>query len=352
MRITRARLQRYDLRLKEPYTIAYETVSEAVNYVLLLETQESGLTGYGCAAPDLTITSETPETFEKAFENVVKPALEGADPFYISRILQELKDQGEAGPSCRAMVDMALRDLMAKAAGQPLYKLLGAYRDSIPTSVTIGILPVSETLQKAQEWVDRGFFILKIKGGLDVEEDIRKLRDLHQRFPQIKLRFDGNQGFSLEQALHFADEVEHLGLEILEQPLLISEEHHYHSFSKRIPQPVMADESVKTLQDTFRLARHELVDMINIKLMKVGGIQEGMHINSVSRSAGYEVMVGCLDECQLGISAGLHFALSRPNIEFADLDSHLDFEKDPFEGLFHLKDGVLYPNELAGLGVR
>lgn len=249
------------------------------------------------------------------------------------------------------MVDSALFDLLAKKADIPLYKLLGGFRHKIATSITIGILPLAETLAMAEKHLRDGFFILKLKGGLSLEEDVEKVRKLRERFgADFLLRFDANQGYKPEQAVEFISRVEAHDLEIIEQPTCRTGDEGLGRVTGAVSVPVMADESITTLKDAFRLAANDRIDMVNIKLMKMGGIFESLHINSVAKAAKMEVMVGCLDECALGISAGLHFALSRANIEYADLDGHIDLLNDPFSGLFSLENGWLIPSGDAGLG--
>ncbi|NER09088.1 L-alanine-DL-glutamate epimerase [Muriicola jejuensis] len=349
MKITRVSYERLDLSLSVPYTIAYETVTRASNFILKLETDGKHV-GYGCAAPDLEVTGETPESAQQAIEWFLLPFLKGRSPFNYTRILEELKSLCPDNPSVWAMVDMALLDLVSKKAGVPLYHYLGGYQDSIETSITIGILGLQDTLTMAREYSGRGFRILKIKGGINLEEDIERMIRLREEFPETVFRFDGNQGYSVEDSIAFVTATQEVGIQIFEQPTKTKTDHILGEVTHAVGIPVMADESLKTLDDAFRLAQHDLIDMVNIKLMKVGGILEGMHINSVAKSAGLEAMVGCLDECALGISAGLHFALSRPNVHFADLDGHLDLENDPFQGLFRLQDGILYPSRIPGLG--
>lgn len=349
MKITKVSYERLDLKLSEPYTIAYEIIGKSTNFILKLET-DSTLVGYGCGAPDKSVTGEHPADVEEAIKNVISPYLVGKNPFNYALILTELKANLGKKASSLTMVDMALYDLISKKAGVPLYQFLGGYRNSIATSITIGILPVDETLRQADRFVQQGFSILKVKGGHSLLEDIEKMNRLHERHPRITLRFDGNQGYSVVDSVTFVKATAHIGIEIFEQPTKMEKEERLGQVTLQVDIPVMADESLKTLTDVFRLAQNERVDMVNIKLMKVGGISEAKHINSVAKAAGLESMVGCNDECALGISAGLHFALSRPNIHFADLDGHLDVVDDPFAGIFRLDKGILYPTDAPGLG--
>jgi L-alanine-DL-glutamate epimerase-like enolase superfamily enzyme len=352
MRIGRPEAWLLDLELAAPYTIAYDTVERA-RVVMLRLTNNGAHVGLGCAAPDPHVTGETAEQALLALRDVAGPELTGRDPLRRSWLLHRLREPLRQSPAALAAVDMALHDLMGKVAGQPLYRLLGAYRDRIRTSVTVGILPPDETVALALELVGRGFRALKLKGGLDVEQDIARVQRVREAVgPRVELRFDANQGFDVEQAVHFVEACRSADLSLLEQPTPRGQPDLLSRVTREVPIPVMADESLVGLRDAFRIARGGLADMVNVKLMKVGGIEQALAINGVARSAGLEVMVGCMDEPEIAISAGLHFALSRPNIVLADLDGHLDLKGDPTAGALRLEAGILFPTGSPGLGLK
>jgi L-alanine-DL-glutamate epimerase-like enolase superfamily enzyme len=350
MKVTGIEVREVQLRLEEEYSISYETVAEATNVLLRIDTNR-GIAGFGCAAPDQHVTGETAKQVHRALTEVVAPELQGSDPLRPARILDGLVGPLAGRPSTLAAVDMALHDLLGKVAGLPLWRLLGGYRDRIRTSVTIGILPEDDTVARARDWVGRGFRSLKIKGGEELERDVASVIRVREAVGErVGIRFDANQGYTLEQALEFVERTRPARLEIFEQPTPRGQPDLMGRVAQATPVPIMADESLMTLRDAFRLARRELADMVNVKLMKVGGIAAALQINAVSRAAGLDVMVGCMDECALAIAAGLHFALARPNVVYADLDGHLGLNGDPTDGAVILREGTLYPSGRPGLG--
>jgi L-alanine-DL-glutamate epimerase-like enolase superfamily enzyme len=350
MKITRMEVWPVTMKLAEPYTIAYETVSSTTNVFFRLETS-TGIVGYGCAAPDAAVTGETPEMVMESCNRWIIPAFKGSDPLRSSMLMERIRPYLRSRPSTVAMADMALFDILGKVARLPVYKMLGGYRDRIRTSITIGILPVEETVAQAVERTKQGFSALKVKGGVDVQDDIERLIKIREAVGQkIELRFDANQGYSEADILQFVSEIKKVRLALIEQPTPRKEDRLLGRVTNKVPLPVMADESLMNLKDAFRLARNDRVDMINIKLMKVGGIDEALKINAVARAADLDVMVGCMDESALAIAAGLHFALARPNVRYADLDGHLDLSADPAKGAVLLNNGVLRPTGRPGLG--
>ena len=351
MRILRLEAWPVSMKLAEPYEIAYQEISTATNVFVRLVTDRH--VGIGCAVPDPQVTGETEAAALQALTEIAEPRLVGADALRWNAVLERLRRSLEARPAALAAVDMALFDLLGKACSCPLWQLLGGFRDRIETSVTIGILPRAETVEAAAERVGQGFRCLKLKGGLDVDADVARVLAVRAAVGQeVEIRFDANQGYSPEESVRFVAETKRARLELLEQPTAAGEPDLLGRVTARVSVPVMADESLLTLRDAFRLAGDELVDMVNVKLQKVGGLAEAMRINSVARAAGMETMVGCNDESEVGIAAGLAFALARPNVAYADLDGHLDLLGDPAAGSLTLLDGVLYAPTGAGLGVR
>ncbi|MCB9743482.1 MAG: dipeptide epimerase [Alphaproteobacteria bacterium] len=351
MRISRVEVLRLPLTLREPYTIAYETISSAENVLLRLIT-ERGHVGLGVAAPDEGVTGESLEICARALREVAEPLLHGADGARRMPLVEALNDALPGAPAARAAVDMALFDLLGKRAGMPVWRLLGGYRDHVHTSVTLFIEPPERAVARARDFVAQGFRALKIKGGQDVEEDIARVNAVRAAVgPQVELRYDANQGYSAEQAERFHHGTQEVGLSVFEQPTPARELDLMRRVVGAVRAPVMADESVQTLADAFLFAHNEAMDMVNLKLAKVGGIDAALLINGVARAAGVEVMVGCMDEAALSIACGLAFALSRRNVELADLDGHLDFTDDPSAACVTLREGALWPSEAPGFGL-
>jgi len=351
MKIVRAKAIPVELELKEPFAIANETIEVADNVFIRLET-ETGLVGWGCSAPD-TVTSETKQTVLKSFE-VAKRLVIGCDPTRINLVNYALDSDLQGNPSLKASVNLAMYDIIGKMAGMPLFRLLGGYREKIETSVTIGLNSTDLMVKKAKQIVFDGFSIIKIKCGVNVEKDIENILAIREAVGStIKLRLDANEGYSVEEALRVIKAIEEKGadIELLEQPTKASHLYSLKEVTHQSPVPIMADETALTLKDSVKLLKHEIADMINIKLMKIGGLTNAVKANVLAELADVPIMVGCMNESMAAMSAGVHFACAFRNVQYADLDSVLDFVDDVAKGGARYEKGFVIPSEKPGLGV-
>jgi L-alanine-DL-glutamate epimerase-like enolase superfamily enzyme len=353
MHITSLEAIPLELKLKEPFAIANETVDIGLNVFIKIETDE-GITGWGCATPD-SVTSETNETVMKAFNSVIKNLLIGQDPTKIHLLNDLIDEKLKGNPSLKTGINIGLYDILGKKAEMPLYKLLGGYKEKIETSVTIGINPVDVMVEKAKEFVSQGFTCLKVKVGMDPNQDIEAVLAIRDSVGKnIKIRLDANEGYNVEQAINVILTLENLDadIEMLEQPTPAKYLFALKEVTSQCPVPIMADETVLTLRDSLKLVKMEIADMINIKLMKIGGITNSIKANIFAEIAEIPVMIGCMNESMAAMAAGVHFACAFKNVQYADLDSALDFEKDFVRGGATYKDGFVIPSDKSGLGIE
>ncbi|MFN8888566.1 MAG: mandelate racemase/muconate lactonizing enzyme family protein, partial [Cyclobacteriaceae bacterium] len=245
-------------------------------------------------------------------------------------------------------------DAFTKFLGVPLVKFLGQKIHSLPTSNTIGIKNVEETLKEAQEYGERGFTVLKVKLGIDVAEDIERIVKLREKFGnKFVIRIDANQGYSVAQTIEFYNKTKHLAVELIEQPLPAKAINEMRTLPDEIRQILAADESLLTPKNAFELVKEpRATGIFNIKLMKCGGISQGLKIADIGLNAGVDLFWGCNDESIISITAALHLAFSCANTKYIDLDGSLDLARDVVKGGFILKDGVMYCSDKPGLGVE
>ncbi|MBL8898180.1 MAG: dipeptide epimerase, partial [Planctomycetes bacterium] len=257
-------------------------------------------------------------------------------------------------PAARAALDIALHDLRAQERGVPLVALLGRVHDALPTSVTLGVSSVEETLEAAERQLARGFRALKVKTGRDLEEDIERLTRLRERCGRaIALRTDPNMGYTRAQLAAFLERTRALDLELCEQPLPRGREEELASFAEDARARFAADESLHDERDLARLLRSpQPFGIWNLKLMKCGGIAPARALAAEAARAGIALMWGCNDESCVSIAAALAAALSSPATRHLDLDGSFDLSADFARGGFALQDGALRPLDRPGLGVE
>lgn len=349
MQITRAEVIPVALKIGHPVRMArIPPVSQVSAIFVRLETRQ-GQSAWGCTMAHPGLTGEDPAAVERQCRECAALAPD-LNPLNLEHALSELELRVPGlSPGALCAFDLAFHDLLSLSADMPLYRILGGYRDRIQTSVTLPIAGLEETVELAEQRASRGFRMLKIKGGLDPEEDVRRVRAVRQALPRHTLRLDADEGYTIQQAVDVARALEGV-LEMLEQPTPARDLDGLRQVKQASPVPILADQSLRGPSSALEMASRHSVDGLSIKLVACGGLRRARQIDAIARAAHLATMISCTIEPALLVSAGLCLALSSPAVRYGDLDGHLDLLADPSRAGFHLADGWLIAGEVSGLG--
>lgn len=343
-----------DLKLQVALNVAYGSYPE-LNYVLIKIQTDNGLLGIGEASPDPVVTGETQMSVLESLGEAAN-FLPGLSAFDIGSIIELCMERIPTFPSAIAAIDMALYDLVGKALQVPAYQLLGGRNRS--GMRLYPVIPMDEPAIMAgmsKQFVEMGARALKVKLGSDPEVDIERLYRITEMVGRnVRLRPDINQGWREPGvAIQTIRRMQELNIEYIEQPVAANDLDGLAKVTAAVDIPIMADESCHDPSDLFKIASMQAADMINIKLMKCGGIYQAQKMLAIAEAARLPCILGSMGESTIGSAAGLHFVTANAGIRACELLGPLFILNDPAEGF--LIDPTTFEASASlkpGLGVQ
>ncbi|ACA39113.1 dipeptide epimerase [Lysinibacillus sphaericus] len=339
------------LQLKEPFVISYVHLDDMPTILTRIET-DKGVVGWGEAVPDQNVTGETWESTYHVIKHVLAPLLINEDPFAVERIHKKFNEKIDGVPSAKAALDIALYDLMGKITGQPVYQLIGgkAHKE-LQVPRVISIKSPEEMAKDASEFVASGFRNIKIKVGTNAELDIARIRAVREAIgDEVQLRVDANQGWNRMETLKVIRETIACHVDWYEQPVKAHDLRALKEIRALSPCSIMVDEGVHNIYDLVDVIEMRAADMLNIKLMKSGGIYPALALASLAEAAEMPCQVGSMVESAIATMAGAHLAISKSIIHTNEMVGPLMFVKD-VANVTYDKD-ILQLSHKAGLGIE
>ncbi|MGV2619680.1 UNVERIFIED_CONTAM: dipeptide epimerase [Halobacillus marinus] len=340
--------------LHKPFKTALRTVTVAQS-IYVKVTCDNGITGWGEAPPTHVITGESLVSIEHTIRTILAPVLLGESVLNRDTLFGALHASCVGNTSAKAAVDIAIHDCLARFCRLPLYQFLGGAKRMLETDYTVSVNEPEEMADDAERYIKDGFRTLKVKVGKDsIDKDIERIRAIRSRIgDDAAIRLDANQGWSAKDAIRAIRRMEELKLpiELVEQPVKAGDIEGLKQVTDATHTIVMADESVFSPADAKRVLETRSADMINIKLMKSGGIHQACKINALAESCGIPCMVGSMIETKLGITAAAHFAAGLNNVTKVDFDAPLMLTGDPIVGGVVYNRAVMTMPDEPGLGI-
>lgn len=338
-----------DVPITDPFVVATGARTVAEN-VFLRVTLSNGAQGYGEAAPFPEVGGETRESCLTALHQLGKTVLGRAAAGY-KEIGLWLSKQALIHPAARCGLETAVIDAYCRLSNIPMWQLWGdSDVRARETDITIPITDLDKTVALARGWYEKGFRLFKMKVGNDVESDIRRLEAVHRTLPGISFIGDGNQGFSRQDCLTFAEGVKRFGgtMVLLEQPVVRADLDSMAAIRRETGIPVAADESVRSLGDAQEVVARGAADYINIKIMKTG-VADAVEIASFTKASGLKLMIGGMIETRVAMGCSFSMVLGLGGFEVLDLDTPLLLANDPVTGGYRYEGPRLQPWSGPGL---
>lgn len=333
----------------KPFKIALGSTDFYEGYLVEIITDDN-IIGYGEAAPVPMITGDSMGSVEYELSLFSKILINHEES--PERLNEIMKSYAKSSKASRAAIDMAIYDIIGKRAKMPLYKMIGNYRDKFATSYTVDLVNSAKAKSQAMDYMKLGIKIFKIKLGSGFNEDYERVKTVRSVVDDNEIYVDFNQSYDPKRAVKLANEIEKFNVSMIEQPVYALDIKGLRYVKNNTSIYVMADESAYTPEDAINLINLDAVDMINIKLMKSGGITDALKIVDIAESARIKTMVGCMVETKIANTAALNIALGRRNVDHIDLDGYSSLKFDITDNSMHLEDGINYPSNENGLGLR
>ncbi len=353
MKITGVKIYEVNIPLVTPFKTALRTV-DCVNDIvikLLTDTEEVGI---GEAPPTAVITGDTKGSIVCAIRDFIVPAIRGMEIEDLDGIQTKIKNCMQKNTSAKAAVDMAVYDLYAKHLKKPLYKVLGGHTNQVTTDITISVNEIPEMVADSKRALEEGFKILKIKVGKEGLKDVDRILAIREAVGKdVALRIDANQGWTAKEAVKIISTLEDKGVEmdLVEQPVKGHDLDGMEYVCKHVQTKILADESLFSPEDAVTLIKRHAADLLNIKLMKTGGIFEALKICSIAEVYGVECMIGCMLESKISVSAAAHLAAGKQIITRADLDGPALCKVDPYVGGPSFDGALITMPDANGIGI-
>lgn len=354
MRITGISYGLLRIPLRTPFKTALRTVETMEDVVIRVET-DTGHVGYGEAPPTLAITGDSLESILDALRGTIGPALLGRDINELKGNCTFVQNAMPKNTSAKAAAEIALYDLFAQQASKPLYQVLGGGIPHLLTDLTISVNDTASMIADCEAAIARGFKALKVKVGKDPENDIARLRDIRNAVAgRASLRIDANQGWSARHTLTVMRALEAEGgpFDLIEQPVPADDINGLITVRAGIRTPVLADESAFNLQQVENIVALGAADIINIKLMKTGGLSQAAAIADFCAGHDTACMMGCMLEGGISAAAAVHLAIAKQHvITRIDLDGPTLGAFNPIDSNVLFADSVISVSDRPGLGI-